>query len=68
MWVSTLIPGKWDPLKLLDDSYGFHFVIIFTYGGEVKNDTEKSKSDLPTGRYADEVNLKTSFCQEKCPF
>ena len=24
-------------LWLLDDSYGFHFVKIFTYGGEVKN-------------------------------
>ena len=28
-------------LWLLDDSYGFHVMIIFTYGGKVKNETEK---------------------------
>ena len=28
-------------LWLLDDSYGFHVIIIFTYGGNVKNATEK---------------------------
>ena len=28
-------------LWLLDDSYGFHVVIIFTYCGKVKNATEK---------------------------
>ena len=27
-------------LCTLDDSYGFHVIIIFTYGGEVKNATE----------------------------
>ena len=30
-------------LWLLDDSYGFHVMIISTYGGEVKNATEKIK-------------------------
>ena len=30
-------------LRILDDSYGFHVIIIFTYGGEVKNATEKIK-------------------------
>ena len=28
-------------LWLLDDSYGFHVMIIFTYGGKVKNAIEK---------------------------
>ena len=33
-------------LWLLDDSYGFHVMIIFTYGAELKNATEKIKIQL----------------------
>ena len=46
---SDLPTGRYDDevirtqstLWLLDDSYGFHVMIVFTYGGKVKNATEK---------------------------
>ena len=48
-WKSDLPTGRYQDevirtqrtLWLLDDSYGFHVMIIFTYGREVKNTTEK---------------------------
>ena len=46
---SDLPTGRYDDevirtqrtLWLLDDSYGFLVMIVFTYGGKVKNATEK---------------------------
>ena len=35
-----VIRTQWT-LWLLDDSYDFHVIIIFTYGGKVINATEK---------------------------